>query len=184
MKKLIAAIMFCAAAPILPLAAADAAKTPADIARITFQSMQKGDIAALLPYASGSARSSLEAIMNMMTALDRKDLENVLKYTLMASGQKADAQTVRNLAAAIRTQKQENTTFAEARKKIDQSFARYKNAALGEIKENITGDTAVVTTAYTMKGGEAKTETSHFKKIDGKWFFTSPADSRKNHQKK
>jgi|GEM_PF-6138779 hypothetical protein len=182
MKKLIAALMICTAA-LASSFAADAVKNPAEIARIAFESMQQGNIAAVLPYASGSAKTSLEAIMNMMTAVEGKDLDGVLKYSLIAAGQKADARTVKQLATAIKMQKKENATFAEARKKIDQSFAKYKNATLGEIKENITGDTATVTTAYTMKNGDAKTESTHFKKIGEKWFFTSPANAPKHKNK-
>ena len=176
MKKLFVVMMLCAAALNLPVNAADAAKTPAEIARISFEALQKGDLKTLLPYATGSAKTNLEAIANLPAAVEQKNLEDVIKYILMASGKAHDAKTVKSMAAVIKMQNKEAAIFDEAQKKID----KYKNTKIGSIKENIKGDIATTSTSYILNNGSTKTEMTHFKKIDGKWFVVSPADLRKN----
>ncbi len=184
MKKF--AVMLLCAMTILSVSAQEKAaeKTPADIAKLSFSSLQTGDLKSVLPYVIGSQRAQAESTVKLLDAIEKKDLNGVLKNSLIISGQQHDDKTVNNMATFIRMQNKENQVFIETRKKFEEGLSKWKKAKLGEVTETITGDTAKVVVNYTQADGTAESFTNFFTKVDGKWFNIAEKELPKKAEEK
>ncbi len=184
MKKFV--VMLLCAMTILSLTAQDkeAGKTPAEIAKLSFSSLQAGDMKSILPYVTGSQKIQAESTVKMFEAIEKKDLNGALKNSLIIGGLAHDDKTVARAAALIRMQNKENQFFIETRKKFEEGLAEWKKAKLGEVTETITGDTAKVVANYTAADGTQKSFTNFFTKIDGKWFNIAEKELPKKAEEK